>query len=776
MNNMTITRKPEGVARAAGKVRLGVIACLATAGLSAQDALEDIGSLEGLTVIGNSDAVWDLAGSAAYIEAERYRERGYSDINKILASVPGVYLRQEDGYGNFPNISMRGADGTRTSKVTVMEDGILTAPAPYSAPAAYYFPKSGRMSAIEVLKGSSQVRYGPQTTGGVLNFLSTPIPGQGGPNFYSRTTGGSDNTFKNHTWYGDSFETDYGRWGFLLEFHGEHSDGYRDYLGPIGQDSGYRFFEPMLKAFWEIDGAVKQRFEVKLGMTDFESDEGYLGLTEADARFNPDTRYAATQFDNMDTRHYRSYFRYILEPSDDFSLQSTLYWNNFERNWYKLADVSETQSPAIDGRGRILEDDGVPDATPPVPPQRRTSLNSALLDPGFTAILQGNATGSIGVKANARYYDAYGWQTQGVWNFVTGPVDHELTAGLRLHYDRIFREQWNDVYNANGGSNFTPFSAGVPGEESNRLQETFATAGYLEDEMRIGRLTLRPGFRYEHLDIAWTEFLGGNAGVKREDQYGVWAGGIGFNYDWNECHTTYGGVFRGFSIPGPRAYINSDVREEESLGYELGWRYRNGGLLVDTAAFFTDFDNLIGVDAGLGTGGVNRNAGAAEVWGVESMITYDPVHDRGFGFGLPMYLSATWTSAELKEALEEGGADNIYAGGARGADIPYVPEWKLAGGIGYETDRWGVNLDAYFTSHTHGTAANLSAPVNTAREGKADALLTFDLTGNYRINENLKLLGGVANLFDERAVTTRLPEGPRTNIGRTWFVGAEATF
>ena len=195
------------------------IARLAMAGLmvvgqaGAQDALK---TLEPLTVVGGDDEVFQLPGSGAYVSAEEFRARGYTNLAQIAAKVPSVFVRDEDGYGNFPNISLRGVDGTRSNKVTLMEDGILTAPSPYSAPAAYYSPKAGRMSAIEFLKGSSQVRYGPHTTGGVVNFLSTPIPGDGENNFFSRTTYGTDNTFFNHTWYGDTHTTEAGTFGYLL--------------------------------------------------------------------------------------------------------------------------------------------------------------------------------------------------------------------------------------------------------------------------------------------------------------------------------------------------------------------------------------------------------------------------------------------------------------------------------------------------------------------------------------------------------------------------------
>ena len=56
-----------------------------------------------------------------------------------------------------------------------MEDGILLTPAPYSAPAAYYFPLMSRISGVEVFKGPAAIRYGPNTIGGAINLQTRKI-------------------------------------------------------------------------------------------------------------------------------------------------------------------------------------------------------------------------------------------------------------------------------------------------------------------------------------------------------------------------------------------------------------------------------------------------------------------------------------------------------------------------------------------------------------------------------------------------------------------------
>src|SRR5690606_9577134 len=291
-------------------------------------------------VIGDPDGVRYLGGSGTLVTSEEVREQAYDDPNQALRRVPGVYLRPEDGFGLFPNISLRRVETARSSQLTLMEDGILTAPAAYSAPEAYYSPTVGRMHAIEVLKGSSQIRFGPHTTGGVINFVSTPIPLA--RKFYLRTLYGTDNEFRIHGFVGQTFDTEsaWGKVGFLAEGWARRTDGFKtidaapDFMNT--DDTGFHNIEPMLKLSWQPGTTIYNRLECKTGYTDRDANESYVGLSEADFRSNPFRRYSATRFDNITTKHDRTYLRHTIEPTDTTRITTTGYYNEFARDWFKL--------------------------------------------------------------------------------------------------------------------------------------------------------------------------------------------------------------------------------------------------------------------------------------------------------------------------------------------------------------------------------------------------------------------------------------------------------
>jgi len=164
-------------------------------------------------ILGSKFEAKNRTGSAYFVSKKELQQQNYTDINRVLGQVPGVSIYEEDGFGLRPNISLRGTSPERSSKINIMEDGVLIAPAPYSASAAYYFPNINRMQSVEVLKGSSQIQYGPNTTGGAINFVSTEIPNDFRANL--RTSYGTYNTLNSYANVGDSFKN----FGYTVEYN-----------------------------------------------------------------------------------------------------------------------------------------------------------------------------------------------------------------------------------------------------------------------------------------------------------------------------------------------------------------------------------------------------------------------------------------------------------------------------------------------------------------------------------------------------------------------------
>lgn len=125
-----------------------------------------------IDVIGSYENLKTISGSADVIDKETLESSRVFTANEALRKVPGVHMRDEEGLGLRPNIGIRGLNPTRSTKVTLLEDGIPLAYAPYGDNASYFHPPIERFDHIEILKGADQVRFGPQTIGGVVNYIT----------------------------------------------------------------------------------------------------------------------------------------------------------------------------------------------------------------------------------------------------------------------------------------------------------------------------------------------------------------------------------------------------------------------------------------------------------------------------------------------------------------------------------------------------------------------------------------------------------------------------
>ena len=710
------------------------------------------------SIVGSKENIKKISGTAAYLDKEDIRAQSYDDVNRVLRKVPGVYVREEDGFGLFPNISLRGVDPGRSSKVTIMEDGVMMAPAPYSAPGAYYSPTTGRMNAIEVLKGSSQIQFGPHTTGGVINYLSTPIPNASAA--YLKAGFGRFNEIRTHAYFGNTLETSFGKIGYLVENWQRTNDGFKtiDTNPPDvrnGDKTGFTKVEPMIKMMFEPNSRLYQRFEFRLGYTDLDADETYLGATTADFRADPFRRYAASRFDNIATEQFRTHLRHFLQLADETLLTTTVYGNTFNRNWAKLDSCGGAPSDM----SQCVESN--------------------------TNLLTGNAAGSWKLRNNDRRYYSQGVEAVLDHTFRTGEVKQNIVAGARYHYDQMRRFQHDETYTQAANGALTAVAIGAPGSQDSRREGTKAIALHIRDYITFGRLTVSPGLRYEHLRFTLDRLSPQTfPETSRDANMDMWSGGVGLNYEVKTDLSLFGGIWRGVSNPEPGAHITENLGEESTLSFEAGVRYKNPRLAFGTelAFFHTDFNNLLVRDNIGGGSPKSENVGKIRNQGIEYQVQYDPGTHLQLPFKNPWYFNITYSNARIRTATTSNDQESLFAGAIPGAKVPYVPKVQFNLGSGIVYDKWNLNVDAYYVDPTFTTADNSDMQVNpinstpNARFGRTDAFLTTDISGGYQYKKNVRLFTNFYNVTNAEYIVTRHPHGPRPGAPFMMFGGVEMTF
>tara|TARA_S200000501_G_scaffold376702_3_gene432487 strand:+ start:532 stop:2643 length:2112 start_codon:yes stop_codon:yes gene_type:complete len=674
---------------------------------------------EEITIFGDKDAANAVAGSATYLSAEELQVFSYSDIQQVLRQVPGVYVQYEDGYGLRPNIGIRGVSTERSARIALLEDGVPIAPAPYAASSAYYFPTTGRMNAVEVLKGPAAISEGPNNIGGALNLISTPIPSSAAGNLLQEV--GEDSTTRTHLTYG---ATNSSGFGYLLETHQMKSDGFQTVNG-TNDTTGYDIEDYTLKMSYAPAGSAHS-FEMKYQYAQQDSDQSYLGLTDADFKQNPYQRYGVSQLDHMTTEHNQLILRHGYKFSDTTTLSTTVYNNEHKRNWYKLNNSI-------------------------------SSIGSAVLAGGDSA------AGALQVKSNNREY-----YSRGVALKLDMQRDiHSIEMGLRYHEDEEDRFQYSDYFTQTNGAMVFD-NATAPGAKGDCVVGAEATSLYIKDTIDLGDLTITAGIRFEDIDLERNDWTDNgprqvlSSSSPKKNSISVTLPSLGATYKLSDKLSLLAGIYQGFGAPT----VTDGVDNEEALNIEVGGRYQDGNTSASLVVFSSDYDNLVGeCTASIGCSGSigdTYNGGEASVLGAE--LTLATIFSLNASTTMPLSVSYTYTDAEFDQTFDS----EFFGDVTKGDSLPYIPENQLSLSAGIDMGDLSITTLATFIDSM--------CTVGDGCTEKTYKQTNIDLVANYEVSDELSFYTRVDNITDEVDIVARQPKGARPNRGRTASVGVRLSF
>jgi Fe(3+) dicitrate transport protein len=689
-----------------------------------------------------------IPGSGVFISPAELAKLSATDPNRVLRNIPGISIQEEDGLGLRPNIGIRGSGVERSSRITIMEDGILMAPAPYSAPAAYFFPNTMRMQGIEVLKGAGQLLYGPFTTGGAINFISAQIPDDFGGSI-SLSAGGFGHR-QGQAWVGNRHKN----LAYVVETANLANNGFKTLDG--NGNTGFNRNDLLAKVRVNTNekNGMQHAFTAKIAGVNEQANETYLGLTREDAQNTPYRRYAGSQMDQINSSQHQASLTYTyIHKRGEISL--TGYRNELWRNWYKVDKFRDSLGTTV-------------------------GLNAALNNPEANsfavAVLKGEQDShdkALEVKANNRNYMSQGVQLRSLLNWGS-KLKQELNAGLRLHYDEHDRFQWSDWYAMRNGKMYKTES-GIPGTDANRIDKAMAISGHAQYSLTWKKLNFKPGMRIEYVEMKTMDYGKTDTarlGINLNEQGNVqlaFIPGASIGYQINQEWAAFAGVHRGFSPPGS----NPNTRPEASVNYEIGGRFDRQFIHGFITGFYTDFSNLLGSDFNAGGGGGTGdmyNGGAAECLGIELGFSTDLLLGKSKRWGLPFSVNYTWMQARFLSSFVSGNSD--WGTVSAGDQFPYLPEQQINLNLGLEHARFRVFLQGRYANSARIrpgqgdiSVANLIDPAFLIDAG-AHLLLTREISIQIRAQ----------NIGQSTYLVAARPAGWRPGMPFNFQVGLKATF
>ncbi len=295
-----------------------------------------------VVIIGKKDRLFtQVPGSVSIIDPKELKQTAALTSNEVLRKIPGLNVVDEEGAGLRLNIGIRGLDPDRSRNVLVLEDGIPIALGPYGEPELYFSPSIDKMAGIEVVKGSGQILFGPQTTGGVLNMFTFDPPAT--EQTRMKLSGGMSGIFSGLWSYGNSL----GKVGFLVS-----------YLHKSANKLGPTWFQVNdLSAKIKLQTSNHSSLGLKLGMYHELSNSTYIGLTQTMFDAGGQDYAQLAPLDRLPIKRYSISATHKIYVNPRFSLQTTAFGYTISRNWQRQ-DFTFNAS-ASNKSGQVWGDTGV---------------------------------------------------------------------------------------------------------------------------------------------------------------------------------------------------------------------------------------------------------------------------------------------------------------------------------------------------------------------------------------------------------------------------------
>ena len=685
----------------------------------------------------------NVPGSTASLSKTDLKLIAPLSANEMFRKFAGVHVVDEEGVGMRINIGIRGLDPDRSRGVLVLEDGIPVSLNPYGEPELYYSPVIDRMSGLEVMKGSGQIIYGPQTIGGVVNYLTSGMPDKNELKVkISAGSGALANLLINHS-------------AKINNNVGINTSLMRKRADQLGYVS-FGITDFNTKLFLKLN--KKADLIYKLGIYDEVSNSTYIGLTQTMFNQGNQDFTLMSPADLLKIRRYSTSLTHLYKFSKKTSLQSNVYAYTTTRNWQRQ-DFSSSKSTS-NQTGVIWGD---------------TSVENG-------AIYMRNQNAH-----RDRQFQVFGMESKLNHEYLFLKRASEVKAGVRYLAEKAFEQRKNGKkYDAKSGDlvedeirTGNAVSAFVHNQIS-LTSKVILTAGVRLENYDYNRNILRNTFRINNVNrIVDTNLIAENSIMSIIP-------GAGLNFNIKPNNTIFAGVHKGFAPPRLKDAITAQgvvyqLDAEESWNYELGTRgtFRQF-LTYELTGFYMQFENQIipvsessgGTGSGLVNGGqtIHQGIEASYKLNIFNMLRSKSRSKLHFQNNLSFVKAYYNKDRFINSGSEQVNIKNNYT--------PYAPKYFHTASLNYELPMGlGFVANASFTGEQFGDELNSITPSNDGREGMIKAFKVFDANVYYKIKKiNAQLSGSVKNLTNERYIASRRPQGIRVGLPRIAVVTFEMTF